>query len=294
MQEEGVIGVNRYLGTMRKHNVLFQLFSWIDNRMFGIQKALLLAEETERSIPAKGMQQTFADLMDKLNITIENQSKQPEWTRQTSKGVLFYSTHQALIEPAYILALVEREDTIFLATPFLKSLGENIGAHVLPVLAKKFAVERQKVKLPFNVKRIFDKGLALTQKQITEMNKNSLHQAASELVKGHAVGLFPTGGSSDKTLWFPGIGVVISQIHPQDRKRILLGPMYYEGLDEKEASKQVKATLNKRPTKNAQVKAYFGKSFDMYSILGEESDPTKITEILKEDFFTQFPPAQAL
>lgn len=289
MREEGVIGVNRYLSDLRSRNLFFKFISVLDNKLFGIQNALELAEETEISIPKVGTNKTFIDLMEKLNIAVSLQTDLPQWTSKEGQAVLFYSTHQALIEPAYILALLKREDTIFLATPFLQSLGENIGKHILPVLAKKFAVERQKVKLPFNVKRLFDKGLGLTEKQITTMNIKTMKQAGSELIKGKAIGLFPTGGSSDKTQWFFGIGTLISQIHSQDRKHILLGPMYYEGLDEKEASRQAKTALKKQPTRKATVKAWFGKSLDMYTLLKDEQDPEKITTILKQNYFDQFP-----
>lgn len=286
---EGAEGLLHEIQRLKKKNILARITAKLDTEFWGIQRFLKDIVALEKDLKHKDLQTVTTEYLRKLKITVTLKNKPPEWIRTPHTPVLFYSNHEALIDPLFFGAIIQRDDIYILATDILSKVGPNVKKHILPVMARKYGIDRDDKTSILHV--ILERGQGLTSHEIEQMNARTLKKSVDVLTKEKAaVGMFPSGAGGYITKWYNGIGRILSKVEKKDRDETLLSPVLFEGVKRENILSIVNKTYAKvRNGLTPQtLTAKFGKVRTMKELIGNENDPQKITEILKEDYFKQF------
>lgn len=287
--EKGAKGVQKEIRLLKKKNIIANVIAKFDNEFWGVQRFIKDIVEFEDNISNKGLQSQCVEFLDKLKITVAFKNNQPDWINTPNTSVLFYSNHEALIDPIFYGAMIKRNDIAILGTSILSKVGPNAKKHILPLMASQYGTDRDE-KISF-MHKILERGQGLTSDEIKAMNENTLQKSVNMLVKENsAIGMFPSGAAENITHWYNGIGRIVSKIGNSDRKKVLLSPILFEGVKRENILLVINKVYAKMRNglKPQTLTAKFGEVRTMYELVGSENDPKKITEILRKDFFREF------
>ncbi len=192
----------------------------------------LQEKTTEVAIPY-----AFAEYLKlaKLPITINGDTS--GWKR-TGQGALFIGDHRNGLEYFLLLAALGQEgrkDIKIIGKPYALSvrLTEALDMHhegyILPVIPRTLVSNRLNIfNRDIGMRLLNAKNLS-TQDEAKAMNAIAMKNAASLLVNGYAIGVFPTGGvkSATKSKWYQGVGEMIKLLPEETRESVVIVPFQF-------------------------------------------------------------------
>lgn len=260
----------------------------------------LFAETRERAKEV-GLATAFAEKMQAANIHIKFEGN-TSFFNKVGSPTLFIGNHATGFENVIMLAAFGsflREDVKFATKPYtftnhlIVMLGQDENSYTIPLIPQTMAKDRSGGAII--LKHLFTKDL-LTRNEIKTQNMKSLQIAAKELNKGSVVVIYPTGEINDarSSKWFSGVGEVIKMISPEKRNSVNIVPFFCEGIQPLNLVRAfLSSSLGNRP-KEQNITIHLGKQdtiktlFDDHINL-ESASPNDITEILRQQFISDFP-----
>lgn len=279
-KRKGVEGINKYIETLRR-NLFLKPFFYFDDKLFSYRKALKDIEVFEKQIGKFGIRKASKNYLKRLKIEL----KFSKLNLQNS-SVLFYSNHKAYIDPVTFLCAIQRDDIKIIATNILHRIGPNTGNFIIPVLARKYALERDD-KLSIG-QFVTNKAQGFTKKEINRLNQKALLKAASHIASGGVFGIYPAGSTTKIEKWYEGIGRIVSKLDKKVRQKAILSPFYLTGPTREEFRKHFRDVYKKSSTKKIVMQIHTRGTYNMYNFLENEKDPEKITDKLRVDYLKKF------
>ena len=247
-----------------------------------------------------GLPTMMASAFKECNINIVVQGETTGWNAQ-GKAALLFGSHSSGFEPVVLMALAgdfHRPDFRVIAIPKIGSskLFELLDARygssfTLPVLPGLLAKERKNIWNHFFLYRLFHYRTLPTRAALKKANLRTLSKAAQLLEAGSMIAIFPTG-SRNVTIfsrWHCGIGEIIAHLSEPGRANVLLVPFLFERdyADHRLAKAFATRCLGRVPQQQS-FTLRLGQQGSCLDLLGEETDPQVITEILQKQYRESF------
>src|ERR1700694_40839 len=251
-------------------------------------------------VKAVGLPTMMASAFKECNITIAVQGETTGWNAP-GKAALLFGSHSRGFEPVVLMALagsLHRYDFRVIAIPNIGSsklfelLDSRHGSNfTLPVLPGLLAKERKHIWNHFFFYRLFHYRTLPTRAALKEANLRTLSKAAQLLEAGSMVTIFPTGSRSGNTFgrWHCGIGEIISHLSTASRANVLLVPFLFENnyANHRLAKAFAERCLGRVPRQQS-FTLRLGHQGSCLDLLGQETDPQAITEVLRKQYRESF------
>ncbi|PIY69377.1 hypothetical protein COY90_00960 [Candidatus Roizmanbacteria bacterium CG_4_10_14_0_8_um_filter_39_9] len=251
-------------------------------RQFPPLKSLRMIANFDEDIELNGLGYASHEFLKTLQFGLSSEGAiLPELKAQGSPLIVI-STHQGLIEPIYISALLEREDSYIIAGMENHRYGGNLTKHLLPVRPSKFAGEKRSVLY----------GPQMTTEEIQKMNEESLQTASERVASGSMLTIFPWGGRGEETgEWYTGLGRIIYNIPLNQRGKTRILPIYFSGHDRASLKELIQELLlYGKPKQERNVLARIGAAPFLDELVESYDDPHAIINSIRVFFLNQFSP----
>lgn len=165
------------------------------------------------------------------------------------------------------------------------------SSFTLPVLPGLLAKERKNIWNRFLLYRLLYHRTLPTRAALKEANLRTLSEAVQLLEDGSMITIFPTGSRNVNIFskWHCGIGEIISRLSVESRANVLLVPFLFERdyADHRLVKAFAARCLGQAPRRRS-FTLRLGHQGSCLDLLGEETDPQMITEILQKQYRESF------
>jgi len=157
------------------------------------------------------------DFSDYLGMDLFINRLPPAFSQEHQPAILMGINHESIIEPVFLVSVLDRPDVRFLGMKVFQYLGPYVKELILPVLPSRIATDYQgdlRTRMGTALKPIYQvyKLDKRSSKEIKELNQQSISQAIEHIRSGGILELYPTGGRSIEKGWYPGIGRILSEL----------------------------------------------------------------------------------
>jgi hypothetical protein len=155
-------------------------------------------------------------LPDAWEVTLPRDARQILRT----KPLIVYGNHPSMLTPFLVAAALERDDFGFVAHGYVERLIPEIRKYLFPVEPTYDGSLREGMKhglshlLTVALLNRFDEP-DVSDPSKASINRASIQDAAEHVVEGGVSVIFPGGGGEGA--WFPGLGVMVSEVLKSDR-----------------------------------------------------------------------------
>lgn len=210
--------------------------------------------------------------------------------------VVIYGNHSSAIAPVLVAASLDRSDLKIITASYVERLGPNVARHVLPIRRTYSFNLRRRIGLRHVTAGLIldffhprqDKSVARTHNQVI------LNAATHHLLRGGAVLIFPQGAHRDGQSWFPGIGIIVSNLIQQSSPgTIYLVPVRIEN----DSNARVHSLISRHPIfklkarlgSRQPIQVIFDRPIPIERLIGAQSvTPQSVTEHLENHYKTLF------
>lgn len=251
-------------------------------------------------IRAVGLPIALAQAFDDCNIRLVVQGETTGWNA-TGKAVLLIGNHRSGFEQVPLMALLGsfgRCDLSIIAIPGMGASSAfelldqaHESKYTLPVLPSLLAKDRKDIWNHFVFYRFLHARSLPTQAALHEENLRTLSKAAHLLEQGYAIIVFPVGHKQVDIgdVWQRGIGEIVSRLPASARAHIMMALFRLEEDYSKSAlAKAFVARSLGRGPKTRSFTLQLGSQVTCLDLVGQESDPLVITEIVRKQYQESF------
>lgn len=197
-------------------SAFYRVISNLVDLFFPTSVLLDLASSIDRQVKELGLCRASNAVLDRLSIPWQAQFPQRGRETITRSSAIVYSNHPSVMAPVFIAASLDRPDLKIVAASYLGELGPNVARYVLPVKRTyRYSLGRADCGIVTRIvaARILDYLHPRQEKCVAQAhNQITLNAAVSHVLEGGGVVVFPQGGGRDSEKWFPGIGVLVSNL----------------------------------------------------------------------------------
>ena len=251
-------------------------------------------------IRAVGLPIALAQAFDDCNIRLVVQGETTGWNAP-GKAVLLIGNHCSGFEQVPLMALLgsfHRCDLSIIAIPGMGAsrafelLDQDHGSqYTLPVLPSLLAKDRKDIWNHFVFYRFLHFRSLPTRAALREENLQTLSKAAHLLEQGYAIIVFPVGHKDVdiRDVWQRGIGEIVSRLPASERANIMMALFR---LDEDYSKSSLAKAFVVRGLGHVPKQRSFtlrlGEQVTCLDLVGQESDPLVITEIVRKQYLENF------
>jgi hypothetical protein len=251
-------------------------------------------------IRAVGLPIALVQAFDDCNIRLVIQGETTGWNAP-GKAVLLIGNHRSGFEQVPLMALLgsfHRCDLSIIAIPGIGAsrafelVDQDHGSrYTLPVLPSLLAKDRKDIWNHLVFYRFLHFRSLPTQATLREENLRTLSKAAHLLELGYAIIMFPVGHKDVDIhdVWQRGIGEIVSRLPASARTSTMMVLFRLEKDYSKSALAKafVVRSLGHVP-KQRSFTLRLGQQVTCLDLVGQESDPLVITEIVRKQYLESF------
>ncbi len=252
----------------------------IIKRLFSsmVKKSL---QELGDDIPTIGISSAFKKTLNKYNTKVQVNFSPESKTILQEKPVILVSNHPYVVEPFALLAVLpKREDVFIIAYSLLTGISSQLDKHIIPAYVRHHIISNKVGLLSLLVRELEkDKGSQLSAAESHLKNIESIRKASQVVSHGALVMIFPNPGKlTSDNKWFNGIGYLVKGIKNKKNTYIMManiaGSSKYDFL-------RIVPVINRLfPA----ISVIFSSPLLCSTIVGQQSDPKKITSILENRY----------
>ena len=238
LSQNGVLGFVNYFDRPDIHWYTRLLLA-IDKRFIGLLQFAQDWVNFEAMVEHNSVPEVARNVYDYLALDLRCSELPREFSQTSQPAILLGLNHEAVVEPIIVLSLLDRNDLKFPGMKLFQYLGPNVSELILPLLPGKVATDYSGSLKPTLANKL-DPIYRLycienkSAEEIFRQNQNSLQQAADHVSAGGAVLIFPNGGRSIDSSWYPGIAQIISRLSPDVIASTPIFPISLTGLARKQ------------------------------------------------------------
>ncbi len=241
----------------------------------------------------------IAEALQNANVIFRIEGNSSRW-ENPGQGALFVGDHTTGMESVLLFAMLSlkgRNDVYFTAKPYsvfnhvLAMVGASENDYTIPLMPRVMAQGRKGGYLADRINRQIHKSDLLTEQEIRELNRRSIHVCALHLDQGHGVNIFPAGAVSKRETmpWQRGIGEIVKAVDPEDRDRVMIVPYSIEGPAALQLGRSLYSSRRHHVPKERRVLLRTGKQGTINELFSgevsvDELTSTEVTAIIERNF----------
>jgi hypothetical protein len=289
LESNGVAGLVEYLDGS-KHRMFTKLLLAIDKRFFGVVQFARDWVSIESLLEQELLPHVGRAFDEYLGMDLYVNRLPDEFAKENQPAILMGLNHEAIVEPIFLVSLLERSDIRFLGMMLFQKLGPNVKELIFPVLPSRIATDYHgslRTKIATSIKPIYqfyrlDERSAA---EIKENNQLSIDQAVKHITAGGILELYPTGGRSIDKEWYPGIGRILSLLPSDILASIPIFPVITTGLKRSFVYRTMRKAAFRKRRRHSVYLTILDTIYVPSNLAG--ADPHKILAYLKEETQTR-------
>lgn len=270
-------------------------------RFYPMSGLIRFAGEVDRGIRAWGLSSACRTAAERLYLPYEVSIPPATRAALSENPLIIYGNHPTLFTPFLVGAAVERPDLRFFMLSYVGRLIPAIRAYMLPL---EVSAPRQWTEwrrggtrrlIAHWLTQALEKGRA--REEPKSANRRMLMQGVEHVRQGGCVVIFPSGGGRGNPRWYPGIGVVASELaRDPAAANVRLVPMR----EEESTNRHVYQSFCRvgRPAAPQDVgglpsiRVRFGNPVRLLDLVSPEDAPGKAAIRLQAHYAEIFPPTE--
>jgi hypothetical protein len=219
--------------------LLNRLLIAIDRRFIGFAQLARYFASLEKQVNERSLPNLANDLLEYLAIEVHSNQQFEEFSQSDRPCILMGINHESIVEPVYIISLIDRNDIGFFGMAVTQYLGKRIAEYIFPVMPKKRASDYQRLTKPsisdrlnwaFWLYSLEDR----TVEEVEHLNRNSIERAAGHINSGGILMIFPGGGVEINRPWYRGLGEILSLVSTEILREMPIFPIGASGLSRRQ------------------------------------------------------------
>lgn len=234
LQRDGVAGLVKYLDSPSR-SLATRLLLAIDDKFVGAVQFARDFAAFESRIKNEPLPHVAREVYDYLGMDLKLDNLPDVFSQENQSVILMGINHEAIIEPIFLVSLLDRLDIRFLGMKVFQYLGPSVADYIFPVLPKKIATDyRGSSRVTINNR--LDPVYQLytmenrTLKEISQLNQQSIENSTEHVANGGALMMYPCGGRPIDSAWYSGLGKILSGLDPEKLATTPVYPIRMTGL----------------------------------------------------------------
>ncbi len=255
LQRDGVAGLVKYLDSPGRSRAT-RLLLTIDEKFIGAVQFARDFAAFESRIKNEPLPHVAREVYDYLGMDLRLDNLPDVFSQENQPAILMGINHEAIIEPIFLVSLLDRLDIRFLGMKVFQYLGPYIADYIFPVLPKKIATDYRgssKATISNRLDPVYQlyKMENRTLEEISHLNQQAIENSTEHVANGGALMMYPCGGRPIDSAWYSGLGKILSGLDPKNLASTPIFPIRMTGLSRRFVYRKINRAAFKRQRRDS-------------------------------------------